>query len=64
MATEAKKVSKKLKPPKPAKDSLDEVEQDIWVQLPPIREFTIKAKIEYQGRAKPRLFADWVESDE
>jgi hypothetical protein len=47
-------------PPKPELD----VEHDIWVQLPPKREFTLNVQIEYQGRAKPAFFVDWVEDDE
>ena len=35
-----------------------EVEQDIWVQLPPIREFTVKLKLEYLGRATPDPLPD------
>jgi hypothetical protein len=30
-----------------------EVEHDIWVQLPPTREFTMKVKVEFEGRGKP-----------
>jgi hypothetical protein len=30
-----------------------EVEHDIWVQLPPTREFTMRMKVEFLGRAKP-----------
>jgi hypothetical protein len=35
-----------------------EVEQDIWVQLPPIREFTVRLKLQYLGRAKPDPLPD------
>lgn len=35
-----------------------EVEQDIWVQLPPIKEFTVALKLEYLGRAKPLPLPD------
>ncbi len=40
-----------------------DVEQDIWVQLPPIKEFTVKLKVEFLGRAKPDpLPAELLES--
>jgi hypothetical protein len=35
-----------------------EVEQDIWVQLPPIKEFTVTLKLEYLGQAKPLPLPD------
>ncbi len=58
MATEVKKVSKGLKPKEAVEDSPIEVEQDIWVQLPPIKEFTVRLKLEYLGRAKPDPLPD------
>lgn len=57
MAAEVKKVSKqKLR--KPADDSPIDIEQDIWVQLPPVKEFTVTLKLEYLGRAKPLPLPD------
>jgi len=41
-----------------------EVEQDVWVQLPPKREFTVKMRLVFEGKAKPSVFADWVQDDE
>lgn len=49
---------KKQKRQKPADNSSIDVEQDIWVQLPPIKEFTVTLKIEYLGRAKPLPLPD------
>lgn len=58
MATEVKKVSKKQKLQNPADDSPIDIEQDIWVQLPPVEEFTVTLKLEYVGRAKPLPLPD------
>jgi hypothetical protein len=55
MATEVKKIPKKQKP---VDDSPIDVEQDIWVQLPPIKEFTVTLKLEYLGQAKPLPLPD------
>ena len=37
------------------------VEQDIWMQMPPKSTFTINAKLQFEGRGKPKFFVDWVE---
>jgi hypothetical protein len=58
MAIEVKKVPKKLKLRKPVADSPIDVEQDIWVQLPPVKEFTVTLKLECVGRAKPLPLPD------
>ncbi len=53
MATEVKKTPKMPKRKKPVGDSPLDIEQDIWVQLPPVKEFTVALELEYLGRAKP-----------
>lgn len=58
MATKVKKMPKKQKLQKPVDDLPIDVEQDIWVQLPPIKEFTVTLKLEYLGRAKPLPLPD------
>lgn len=58
MATEVKKVSKKQKLQKPVDESPIDIEQDIWVQLPPVKEFTVTVKLEYMGRAQPLPLPD------
>lgn len=57
MATEVKKVSKQ-KLQKLADDSPLDIEQDIWVQLPLVKKFTVTLKLEYLGRAKPLPLPD------
>lgn len=58
MTTGVKKVSKKQKLPKPTDDSPVDIEQDIWVQLSPVKEFTVTLKLEYVGPAKPLPLPD------
>ncbi len=53
MATEVKKTPKAPRRKKPVEDSPIDIEQDVWVQLPPGKEFTVTLELEYLGRAKP-----------
>jgi hypothetical protein len=39
-------------------DSTISVEQDIWTPMPPKRTFTLNATVQYEGRARPKLFVD------
>jgi hypothetical protein len=55
---------RKTEPARPAPEALAEVEPDIWVQLPPQREFALNMLLDYGGRAKPTFFPDWVEDGE
>lgn len=45
-------------------EETQEVEQDIWTQLPPKHEIILNIPIQNQGRARPSLFVDWVETEE
>jgi len=59
MFEEARRQWRYYTPPKPALD----VEQDIWVQLPPKREFTVTMNVVFQGRGKPDPLPDELLSD-
>ena len=41
-----------------------EIERDLWVQLPPKRRSVVTLQMEYQGRAKPKFYADLPHEDE
>lgn len=46
-----------------AREMFPDIEQDIWSPIRPKSTITINTAIEFEGRAKPRLFVDWLEED-